>query len=367
MNNRERFLATMNYRERDRCPWGEMSYWPETLERWHKEGWPEDVELHEFFGFDFVRNQVEVSVGFEPAFEEEVIEDTDKYRTVRRDDGIIAREFKGELQYHMPQWLRHPLETRDDWENEIKPRLNPDSPERYPADWDEQVGAWKGRDYSLTIRGGSIFGWLRNWMGLERICVTLMDDPEWIQEMMDHMADFCTGCIERALEDVDLDYVLLWEDMAYKTGPMISPDMFRRFMLEPYRKLTGFIRDRGVDLIFVDSDGHSEPLIPLWIEGGVNGFYPIERAADMDAVRLRERFGKDLRLIGGVDKRAMIAGPEAIDGELVRLTPLFEEGGFIPWCDHFVPPDVSLANYQHYVKQMKAASLDPKGFAANLG
>ncbi len=62
MTDRERFLATMNYQERDRCPWGEMGFWPETLERWHKEGWPEDVELNQFFGFDRLREQVDVSL-----------------------------------------------------------------------------------------------------------------------------------------------------------------------------------------------------------------------------------------------------------------------------------------------------------------
>jgi len=357
MNDRERFLATMNYQERDRCPWGEMGFWPETLERWHQEGWPKEVYLNQFFGFDRLREQVDVSMGFVPNYRYEVLEETDQYRIVRRGDGVVAKEFKGELSFHMPQWLRFPLQTRDDWENEIKPRLNPDSPTRYPEYWDEKVRTWQQRDYPLTLRMGSIFGWLRNWMGLERISVALYDDPEWVQEMMDYLVDFCCACGRRALEEVDLDYVLLWEDMAYKTGPLISPEMFRRFMLEPYRQLTGFIQDRGVDLIIVDSDGHAEPLIPLWLEGGVNGFYPIERAADMDAVRLRERFGRELRLLGGIDKRAMSAGPEAIDAELARVAPLLREGGYIPWCDHHVPPDVSLEHYLHYVRRMQAASL----------
>lgn len=366
MNDRERFLATMYYQERDRCPWGEMGFWPETLERWHKEGWPEDVELNRFLGFDRLREQVDVSLGFVPPFEEEVLEESDKYRIVRRDTGVIAKEFKGELSYHMPQWLRFPMGTRDDWENVIKPRLDPDSPTRYPEDWDEKVRQWRKRDYPLTLRMGSIFGWLRNWMGLERICVAFYDDPEWVQEMMDYLAEFCCACGRRALEELDLDYILLWEDMAYKSAPMISPDMFRRFMLTPYKKLTGFIRDHGVDLIIVDSDGYAEPLIPLWMEGGVNGIYPIERAASMDPVRLRNRFGRELRLLGGIDKRAMIAGPEAIDAQLAHVAPLLKEGGYIPWCDHWVPPDVSLKNYLHYIERMKEASLDPDGFLASL-
>ena len=364
MDDHERFLATMHYRARDRCPWGEMGFWPETLERWHAEGWPKNVPLNDFFGFDRLRNQVDVSLGFVPGFKQKVLEETDAYRIVRRGTGVVSREFKGELSFHMPQWLRFPIETREDWEKKVKPRLDPDSPERYPEDWDRKVREYRQWDYPLTLRMGSIYGWLRNWMGIERISVALYDDPAWIQEMMDCLADFRCRCGQRALEDVDLDYILLWEDMAYKTGPLISPEMFRQFMLAPYKRLTGFIRDHGVDLIFVDSDGYAEPLMPLWIAGGVNGFYPMERVADMDPVSLRARYGPELRLMGGIDKRAMIAGPKAIDAELAHVVPLLKEGGFLPWCDHHVPPDVSLEHYLYYVKRMKEASLDPDGFGA---
>jgi len=366
MNTRERFLATMHYQERDRCPWGEMNYWPETLDRWQKEGMPADVYVNQFFGYDRLRVAVDVSFGLVPGFQPEVLEETESYRIVRRDTGVIAKEFKGALSYHMPQWLRFPMQTRDDWENEIKPRLNPGSPTRYPEYWQEDAAAYAHRSYPLTIRMGSVFGWLRNWMGFERALEAFYDDPEWVHEIMGYVVEFCCAVGQRALDDVDVDYILLWEDMAYKAGPMISPAMFREFMLEPYKKLTGFIRERGVDLIFVDSDGNAEPLIPLWLEGGVNGFYPIERAAGMDAVALRERYGRELRLIGGIDKRAMAAGPAAIDAELAHVAPLLKEGGYIPWCDHFVPPDVSLRNYQYYVRRMKEASLDPDGFLARL-
>jgi uroporphyrinogen decarboxylase len=352
----------MNYQPRDRCPWGEMGFWPETLERWHDEGWPEDIYMNEFFGFDRLREGVGIHTDFVPGFKAETLEETDDHRIVRRSTGVIAKEFKGDLSFHMPQWLRFPLETRDDWENEIKPRLNPHSPTRYPEYWNERVRMYENRDYPLTQRLGSIYGRLRNWMGLDRICMLFYDDPEWLQEMMDYMAGFYCGVGRRVLEDVDLDYILLWEDMAYKGGPHISPAMFRQFMMEPYQRLTGFIRDHGVDLIIVDSDGYCDALMPLWLEGGVNGFYPIERASNMDPVELRAKYGRELRLLGGIDKRAMAAGPQAIDAQLAHVAPLVKEGGYIPWCDHHVPPDVSLENYQYYVRRMKELSLDPDGF-----
>ena len=266
----------------------------------------------------------------------------------------------------MPTWLRFPIQTRDDWENEIKPRLNPDSPVRYPLHWEEKKRTWSERDYPLSIRGGSIFGWIRNWMGLEGISLALYDDPQWVHEMMDYIAEFIVAAVSKAVNEVDIDYVNMWEDMACKSGPLLSPDMFREFMLEPYLRITSFFREKGIELIFVDSDGDSEPLIPLWLEGGVTGFFPIERASGMDAVHLRERFGRELRLLGSIDKRAMKTGGDTVDRELANVAPLIEDGGYIPWCDHLVPPDVPLANYLYYVGRMKEMTIDPTAFVKSI-
>jgi uroporphyrinogen decarboxylase len=131
--------------------------------------------------------------------------------------------------------------------------------------------------------------------------------------------------------------------------------MVQDMMVEPYRRLTGFIKDHGVDLIFLDSDGMVDPLIPIWIESGVTGFYPLERAAGMDPVAVRARHGPGLRLMGGIDKRAMALGGAALEAEVARVAPLLREGGYVAWCDHYVPPGVSLANYQHYVRLVREA------------
>jgi len=355
MNDRERFLACMNYQPVDRVPQWELWYWRETIERWEDEGLPADAHLERYFDVDR-RDGVGVSVGLVPGFREETLEETDEYRIYRDRNGVTRQEFKTKGDLTMPKWLRFPMETREDWETLIKPRLNPESPVRYPLRWEEMKRLWAQRDYPLSISAGSIYGWIRNWMGFERVSVTLYDDPDWIQEMMDYVADFVVAVITPALEQVDIDYALMWEDMAYKTGPHLSPAMFRRFMLKPYRKITSCLRDHGVDLIFLDCDGNPEDLVPLWLEAGVNGLYPLERAASVDPVEWRRKFGRELRLIGGVDKRAMAAGKDAIDAELAHLTPLLYDGGYIPWCDHLVPPDVPFQNYLYYVYRMKEAT-----------
>ena len=101
-------------------------------------------------------------------------------------------------------------------------------------------------------------------------------------------------------------------------------------MLPRYKRIVNFLNDNDIDLIFVDCDGQPGPLIDLWLEAGVNGLYPNEVAAGNNPVDLRKKYGRDLRLIGGIDKRELAKGPEAIKKELLSKLPfLFNDGGYI--------------------------------------
>ncbi len=141
--------------------------------------------------------------------------------------------------------------------------------------------------------------------------------------------------------------------MAYKNGPHISPKLFREFMLPCYKKVTDFVRKRGIDIVMVDTDGNHDVLMPLFLEGGVNCLYPLEVASDMDAVTLRKTYGRKLLLIGNIDKRALTLGREAIRREVEKKLTLTEDGGFIPSIDHAVPSDVPFENYLYYIHLIK--------------
>lgn len=135
---------------------------------------------------------------------------------------------------------------------------------------------------------------------------------------------------------------------------MISPDMFRQFMMPRYKKLNDLLHSHGVDIIWVDSDGDVEQLIPLWLEAGVNYVWPLEVAAGNDAVALRKKYGKDLILGGAIDKRALAKGKEATREEVMLKVPfLVESGGYTPSVDHYVPPDVSFENYRFCVNTLR--------------
>jgi uroporphyrinogen decarboxylase len=172
--------------------------------------------------------------------------------------------------------------------------------------------------------------------------------------MMEFITQFILDLLPRVLDEAPITALFFWEDMCYRSGPLISPDMFREFMLPRYRRITDLARSRGIDLSFVDSDGNVEELIPLWLESGISGVYPMEVAAGMDVVKLRRQYGKDLLMTGGIDKRVLARDRKAIDEELEAKIPLVELGGFIPHIDHAIPHDVPYDNFSYYWQRKKS-------------
>jgi uroporphyrinogen decarboxylase len=138
--------------------------------------------------------------------------------------------------------------------------------------------------------------------------------------------------------------------MAFNNGPLISPKHVEKLMVPNYRRVNETLRSRGVDIIGVDSDGKLDKLIPLWLEGGINFVYPNEVAAGNDVAALRQQFGREMRLVGGIDKRELAKGRDAIGKELERRLPLIADGGYLPSVDHSVPPDISFDNYLAYLE-----------------
>ena len=210
------------------------------------------------------------------------------------------------------------------------------------------------RDRVFPVRlGGNPYGFSffpRYLMGDVQYMLTLYDDPGLIKEFNRFFLDFLMECWSLILERFDIDCVFVLEDMAYRGGSMISPQMFEEFMAPYYRELVYFVRGFGIEYVFVDCDGLVEELIPLWVETGVNGLFPIEAVNDI--VAIREAYPQ-LRMMGGVDKtRLFTSRREYIDGELHRLEPVLKSGGYVPHIDHAVSQDISWESFTYYRQRL---------------
>ena len=354
MTDRERFLNVMNYRPVDRCVYGVCTgAWPETIERWKAEGYdPDEEPLFETDRWEWQSRWFFPN----PPFDRQVVEEDERTVLYVNHEGILMRERKDQPFSSMPQFVRFPVQTREDFRQFWRERMQPDLSARLGPDYAQKLSAYRDRDFPLIViadRWGGFFGALRNLTGVERLCMLFYDHPAFVEEMMDAFADFIIAMMDGILEHTDVDVFGFWEDMGYKTGPLISPDMVRRYMLPRYRRVVEFVRSRGVKLISLDSDGDISSLIPLWLDAGINVLYPFEAQCGMDVVEIRREYGKDLRLWCGIDKRALAWGPDAIDCELERVRPLIEEGGYVPAPDHSLPPDVPFANYRYYMERLR--------------
>jgi uroporphyrinogen decarboxylase len=175
-----------------------------------------------------------------------------------------------------------------------------------------------------------------------------------MHEMMEFFADFVIETSRPILERIEIDYFTLNEDMAMKTGPLLSPSTFQKFVFPHLKRMVEFFKSHGTRYFAVDTDGDPTPLVPLLMDAGVDTLWPLERASNVSPLVMRKRFGNDLRLWGGVDKRVLLQGNAAIREHLLELAPLIEEGGYIPTVDHTVPPDVSWESFNYYMECKRA-------------
>jgi uroporphyrinogen decarboxylase len=374
MNDRERFIATLLYQKPDRIPFEPGGGRKSTREAWYRQGLPSSVKPEEIPAY--IRQQIGIlpaegarsgglGVDFlmRPQFEEKVLE--------RRPGTLVVQDWKGNvceisdefdvtylrtaIDFVTRKWIKCPVETHADWE-EMKKRYCLDTPGRIPTDLAEQGKRLRNRTFPTSLVISGPFWQLREWLGFEGLCMLFLDDPDFVREMVEFWDRFAGQLLERIFEHHAPDMVMINEDMAYKVKPMIGPDMSREFLLPCWRHWGQLCKQAGVPVYGVDSDGYVGELIPVWIEAGMNFNAPLEVAAGNDLPAYHRQFGKAMAYSGGVDKRAMAKGGQAIRDEIDRLMPAIKGGGYLPSCDHGVPPDVSWPNFLEYSRLLARAT-----------
>ncbi len=367
MTARERILATLTFGNPDKVPLRPGSGRKSTLARWRSEGLPEGVGPVEFvFGELGIPMEPSEKHGFYanfrmvPTFEEKVLSHENGHYIVQDWMGAVTEisdeydytYIRNAIDFVTRKWHRFPVQTTAEWED-MKKRFNPMEPARLPGDLSQIAAKVKNRPYAIEVSMNGPFWQLREWLGMEELCIAFLDRPELVADMIDFWKDFTYKLLERFLPYGVVDILHINEDMAYKAHSMISPAMTRRYIQPVYEAWAALCKKHGSAILDIDSDGYVEELIPIWIDSGIHVCDPIEVAAHNDIVKYRAMFGRRMAYQGGVDKRAMAKGGQALVEEINRvLPPLLKTGGFVPGCDHGIPHDVSLDNYRAYVKLM---------------
>jgi len=349
MTDRERFNNQMHYLPVDRCFNMEFGYWGENFEQWKmfkdngiKSDWQADV----FFNFDRMET-IGGNVWLSPGFKTEVIEENETTRTVRNGDGLIAVEEKNSSS--IPHYLKSSVVTPEDWKRVKEEQLNINNPDRIIDIELLKENCPPDRDFPLCVNCGSMIGRIRDMLTFEGLAYACYDYPDMVEDMVETCCQLVEHFLDQVLPHFDFDLASGWEDICFKNGPIVSVDFFKNVVMPRYKRIRKKLDAYGIELWYTDCDGDVRPILPYLLEGGINCLFPFEVNGCAHPAELFAEYGKQLRIMGGVDKMALGSGRDAIDAYMKTLIPLVERGGYIPFCDHRCPPNVPEEDYLYYL------------------
>ncbi len=373
MNHRQRVKAILHYEKYDRMPVVAFGYWKETLEKWAAEGHipASAAEEYERFGdnctadravmaqlgFDFNWNSVAEGRSFlHPFFKSELLRTEENgAQIIRNSQGLITRVMPGVVS--IPSEIGTTLTGREVWKELYLPKLTY-SPDRVDM---KKMYALKeesaSREIPLALHCGSLYGNIRNMLGVEELSYLAVDDEELYAEIIDTFGELVYRVAEQMLSvGVEFDYGHFWEDICFNNGPLIHPQVFREMIGPHYKRTTSLLNAHGIDIVSVDCDGWIDLLIPTWLENGVNTMFPIEVGTwNASIAPWRAKYGRNLRGVGGMNKTVFSRDKAAVNAEIERLKPLIDLGGYIPCPDHRIAPDAKYELVAYYCEQFRKA------------
>lgn len=368
MNLRERRLVIESGGIPDRFPVHGVHPWRQTLLRWKQEGMPDVSHPNQALGLDqdYDTVMLPLNLGMAPLFDVVVLERDTARVTVRDEFGVVRRMpheeyaitggammLTGETSA-MSEFLAYPLTDRASWETLRRDRFSDDFSLRVPSDWAHRAPQYRAmaKEKYIMARGYPIMGAIggfRQMMGLEPFIYAMADEPDWIREMWAYLISLWKATFDRVLQDVPVDHVIFFEDMCAKHGPLISPQMYMDFFGEGYRELIAFLRERGVHLFDLDTDGNATRMLPAYLSLGVNMLSPCQASAGMDAETLLKAY-PSLLLHGGIDNTVLAYGDrQEIEAEVrSKYAAAWRYGRLIPAPEHGIAHNVSWDNIRYF-------------------
>lgn len=355
LTTRERFVRTLTGQDTDRVPFMKIFGGSNAVVPKWKASYP-NLENHidELLGFEGRYRGWQIApvntglCGLPPDIVE--FESQSETRVRHGDGSLTIHMHRGD--HYFNHTAEYPVKTFDDWQRVKSAWMDPNDPRRFPPDWEHYAQLFKRRDYPLQLTCGGVFGFARTMMGDEALFLAIYDSPDMVHDIIETYIGMCMRIWKSMAADVEFDLIECWEDMAYKSGPLISKGHFDEFLAPHYRAIRDFAGNAGIPLVLVDCDGNIMELASWMNEAGVNAMYPFEVQSGNDIAAVRGRL-PGMGCIGGLEKNCMAKDRDAMDRELEKARVLIKSGRCIPGPDHFVLEDVPFGNYTYFMQGLR--------------
>jgi uroporphyrinogen decarboxylase len=362
LTSKERFARILKHQPVDRIGLFEV-FWRETAEKWSAEGHfarPEMISDH--FGLDVRRTGGEITPGNyrivnllgDIDFGEQVVEETETAKLIRDGNGALLRWIKGGS--GAPEHVDFTVRDRRSWEANIRPHLLDERTYERRLNFSHyrELRAKCARENRFMTCGiVGPFDQMSPMCGHEYLLMGMADDGEWVRTMADLYATVGVHLLEILFEREGLpDALWVWDDLGFKGRPFMSPAMYRAQLYPAHKKIFDFAHSHGLPVV-LHCDGYVEALIPSLIEAGINCLQPLEVKAGMDLLKIKQRFGDKIALIGGMDERVLETNDlQAVEAELLgKLPQAMAGGGYVLQVDHSVSYLVEYETYKFFVER----------------
>ena len=312
MTSRQRFHKTINFDTPDRVPYFEEGIRKDVLKTWYQQGLSQEVYISDLFQTDFF---YEVDIGlFSKLF---------KQPTSRK--GLAS----------------------------LLNFLNSEYLSRFWIQWHKKIRLWSKREdvIFLTVHRGFFLSMgVYDWRKFTKLIYLLMENPDFVRESMFIQGEFIGKLVDKVLQKINVDAVVFSEPIGGNEGPLISPTMYEEFVLKSYQPILNIVNKHRINTIILRTYANIRLLIPSILKYGFNCLWACEtNSLAMDYRDLRKEFGRDLRLIGGLDLDVLRKNKAAIRKEIEeKVPPLIDSGGYIPLADGRVRKDIPFENYVYY-------------------
>ncbi|MBD3181363.1 hypothetical protein GF312_03660 [Candidatus Poribacteria bacterium] len=347
MTSHERFKRMFEHKEADRVPITDGP-WGTTLQRWRREGMPENVGFVEYFDLDHIAG---IGVNNSPRYETKTIEETDEYRMYTTQWGAVKRSWKHATS--TPEHVSYKIVDRDSWE-EAKKRIQPT---RDRVNWEhlkKNYKTWRERGY--WIQAGLTFGYditHANVTGMERLLMAMLEDPDWCRDLFSYLLEVNLALLDMVWDEgYHFDCIHWCDDMGYKGTQFFSVKVYRE-VLKPYHKRAiDWAHEKGIKA-HLHSCGNINAFVPELVEIGLDALNPLEVKAGMNPVQLKKEYGDKLVFKGGINA-VLWDKPDEIKAEIEKVLPVMKEcGGYIFSSDHSIPDSVSFQDFTQIVELAK--------------
>jgi hypothetical protein len=316
MNEQERFLGTLLGKDTDRFPFFDLEPAEETLDRWLQEGLSPNTPVAEAFGLE-THYSVGLTLRSSPFF--------------RMAPDLL----------HDPSAFDRHYDVND--------------PARYEKDFVERADHLReaGRVLYVEASGGGLLQKLGvgDWKSFNAACSALILEPRLVEDLLKRTSDFYCICLERVLSQVRVDYASFYEPIASNHGPVISPDMFKRYAIPGYQKIISLLDKYDVPLrVFCTTGGDVTSLLGPLVDVGINALWISNiEVASMEYTALRRHFGDHISLIGGIDTGALRQDEKDLRNTVENtVLPLLQKGRYLPCLDDRPRVDIPFSKYRLY-------------------